>query len=206
MKTAAVILAAGLSRRMGTIEKLNLSVHDVPMAEHCIRLVQQSNLFSQVVVVVNQPNIAQTAQKYHAQIVNNPIAWQGMGTSVAAGSKVVQDEISFVMYLTADQPCLTQDILETLIQTAQKTNAIVVPRVNGRPKSPCIFPRRFLEECKALSDETGGKGVYRKHIDEVVWVDFPDSIAWKDIDTLEDYNAFIQGECAVKQDAAQAMP
>ena len=206
MKTAAVILAAGLSRRMGKIDKLKLSVDDMPMAEHCIRLAQQSGLFSQIIVVANQPDLMETAQRYKTEVISNPIAWQGMGTSVAAGSAAVHDTIDFVMYLTADQPFLTQEILETLIQTAQQTDLIVVPRVHDRPKSPCIFPKRFLGECKTLSGETGGKGVYRKHMDEVVWKEFPDGIAWKDIDTMQDYNALIQGDCAVRQDAAHGMP
>lgn len=204
--TAAVILAAGMSRRMGDTDKLTLCIGGMPMYQHGIALSCGCGLFSAVVVVTNQPEIAAFAQQRGARVVNNPRAKQGQGTSVAAGTCALPKDTDFCVFLAADQPFLTKEILKLLTETAERTGNIVVPRVCGMPKSPCIFPKRFLEQCKALSGETGGKGIYRQHLDEVTWVDFPDSAAWRDIDTARDYNAAISGVSAEKQDAVQAIP
>ncbi len=206
MRTAAVILAAGLSRRMGKTDKLKLHIDGIPMYQHVIALVCESRLFSDVVVVTNQQDIAVFSREHGAQPVENPLAEMGQGTSVAAGANALPEDVDFCAFLTADQPFLTKDILRELIEAAEKTGNIVVPRVDGVPKSPCIFPRRFFAQCKALSGETGGKGVYRQHLDEVEWVDFPDGRAWRDIDTAGDYSAVTAGVSPEKQDAAQGTP
>ena len=204
--TAAVILAAGLSRRMGNTDKLQLQVDGAPMYEHVLACACESGLFSTVIVVTNQPDIAAAAHRYDAQPVENPIAAQGQGTSVAAGTRALPENTDFCAFLTADQPFLTRDILRTLVRTAERTGNIVVPRVQGVPKSPCIFPKRFFAQCNALSGEQGGKGIYRQHLDDVTWVDFVDGAAWRDIDTQADYSAAISGVSPQKQDAAHAMP
>lgn len=206
VSTAAVILAAGLSRRMGNTDKLKLHIDGIPMYQHVIALVCESRLFSAVIVVTNQPDIAAFAHRHGARPVENPNAAQGQGTSVAVGAYALPENTDFCAFLTADQPFLTKNILQTLVKTAQETGAIVVPRVQDIPKSPCIFPKRFFEQCKALSGEKGGKGIYQQHLDEVVWADFPASKAWLDIDTEHDYNAIISGISPEKQDAAHGIP
>lgn len=206
MRVAAVILAAGLSRRMGEIDKLKLHIDGIPMYQHVISLVAVSGLFSNSIVVTNQQDIAAFAQTCGAQPVENPLAEQGQGTSVAAGARALPEDTDFCVFFTADQPFLTKEILQKLTGTAEQTGNIIVPRVDGMPKSPCIFPKRFFAQCKALSGETGGKGIYRQHLDEVVWVDFPDSKAWRDIDTEGDYNAIMSGVSPQKQDATHGIP
>lgn len=206
MRTAAVILAAGLSRRMGNTDKLKLHIDGIPMYRHVISLVATSRLFSDVIVVTNQCDIAAFAQTCGAQPVENPFAQQGQGTSVAAGVRALPEDTDFCAFFTADQPFLTKEIVQKLTETAEQTGNIIVPRVHGVPKSPCIFPKRFFAQCKALSGETGGKGVYRQHLNEVVWMDFPDGKAWQDIDTAGDYNAIISGALPENRDATHRTP
>lgn len=193
MNTAAVILAAGYSRRMKDMDKLKLPLGGIPMYQHVIVLACTCGLFSTVRVVTNQSDIAAFATQNGAQVVENPLAAQGMGTSVAAGVRALPKNTEFCMFLTADQPFLAEDILHKLVKAACVQDKIAVPRVDGIPKSPCIFPARFFEQCKALSADRGGKGIYQQHLDEVVWVDFPDGRAWRDIDTEMDYSAVISG-------------
>ncbi len=190
--TAAVILAAGFSRRMG-IDKLALPVDGRPMYTHCIDLVCACEAIFDVVVVTNQSDIASYAEKMGARVCPNPRAQQGMGTSVAAGCAALPEQTDFCVFLTADQPYLTPEILRQLIALANDTNCIVVPRVGGVTKSPCVFPKRFFAQCKALSGDSGGKGIYQAHREEVVFADFADSSAWRDIDTAADYSAVISG-------------
>lgn len=206
MHTAAVILAAGFSRRMGDTDKLKLPISGMPMYQRSISMACSSKLFSHVIVVTNQTDITAFAHENGAAAIENPLAVQGQGTSVAAASRILPENTDFCMFLTADQPYLTRDILYKLVRTAENTNQIVVPRVNMVPKSPCIFPKRFFEQCKTLSGETGGKGIYKKYLHDVVWIDFADSAAWQDIDTAEDYSKIISGESPIKRDAVQEMP
>ena len=53
MNTAAVILAAGFSRRMQHADKLKLNIAGVPMYQHVISLACTCGLFSTVIVVTN---------------------------------------------------------------------------------------------------------------------------------------------------------
>ena len=193
MRTAAVSLAAGFSRRMRQEDKLKLCVGGVPLYRRAIALACSCGLFSTVLVVTNQADIAAFAGQNGAQAVENPLAERGMGTSVAAGTRALPADTAFCAFLNADQPFLTADILRRLVQAAQAENKIAVPRVDGVPKSPCVFPQRYFAQCKALSADQGGKGIYRQHEDDVVWVAFPDGRAWRDIDTPADYSAMCSG-------------
>lgn len=190
--TAAVVLAAGFSRRMGN-DKLGLLVDGRPMYTHSIDLVCAWEALSDVVVVTNQPDIAAYAEQKGARVCLNPRAQQGMGTSVAAGCSALSEQTDFCVFLTADQPYLTREILQRLIGLANTADCIAVPRVDGVAKSPCVFPKRFFAQCKALSGDSGGKGIYQAHMEDVKFVDFADSRAWQDIDTPEDYSAIISG-------------
>lgn len=183
--TAAVVLAAGLSRRMGETDKLQLPVGGLPMYRHALALA--ASVGDACLVVTNDPGLAAEGEGMGFRAVPSPCAAEGMGYSVAAGAAALDARADYALFLSADQPFLRPETVRALVRLAQNADCIAVPRVDGKPCAPCVFPRRFFEELAALAGEIGGRAVWKRHADEVRFWDTPNQAEFADIDTPETY-------------------
>ena len=112
-----------------------------------------------------------------------------MGYSVAEGAKALSDKITHAVFLNADQPFILADTINSLIENAQNTNKIIVPMANNRPTSPCIFPKRYFAELGMLEGENGGRVIWNRNIDDVLFENVSKN-QMIDIDTMEQYISF----------------
>lgn len=181
----AVVMAAGLSKRMGT-DKLQLLLNGKPIFMHILTRVSKMP-FAERLVVTNQEQIAQCAKQYGFQVVPSPDAALGMGHSVAAGARAVHKDADAMMFLNADQPFIPQEIIEKLCDLFEVKNQIIVPCIAGKPSSPCVFPIRFRAELGALTGDQGGKQVYRRHLDETFFAEQQSAEGFADFDCPADY-------------------
>lgn len=184
----AVIMAAGLSRRMGA-DKLQLLLHGKPIFTYILNCVSQMP-FADRIVVTNQEQIVHYAEQRGFRAVSSPDAGYGMGYSVAAGARAVRVDMDAMMFLNADQPFISREIIEGLCKLFEEKNQIIVPCLTGKPSSPCIFPIRFRAELGALTGEQGGKQVYRRHLEETCFVQQQDAQEFEDFDYPADYKAY----------------
>lgn len=185
---AAVVLAAGLSRRMGQ-DKLLLPLNGQTVFTYSVDLVADLS-FDQRVLVTNTPEIKDYAQRHGFEVVPSPDAALGMGHSVAAGAQAVDEQIPAAIFLNADQPFLTAELVHILCKTCLDTDKIIVPRIDGRPSSPCVFPKRFLLELMTLTGDQGGKRVYRQYPEQTVFVDWMEERTLVDLDDPETYQRY----------------
>lgn len=184
---AAVVLAAGFSRRMGC-DKLHLPVDGVPMYRRTLQAVCGSRLQPRI-LVTNQPALARDGQALGFVCVPSPHAAEGMGRSVAAGAQAVPPECAGVMFLNADQPLLNAQELDRLADACTRTDHIIVPAADGVPVSPCVFPRRYLPALAARTGARGGRAVYQEHLDDVLFLPVLDAAAFRDVDDPASYRS-----------------
>jgi len=187
-----IILASGLSRRMGS-DKLLLPVDGIAIVERVMQAADAS-LLNDIVLVYQNPAVRTLAERCRIRPVYNPDAALGQSASIKAGVLAALPETRAYMFLTGDQPFITVGIINLLVATWRKNPVdIIVPVYGSRRGSPVIFPATLQPKLLALEADTGGRSVMDQVPDMVRCVSMPDADAGIDIDTPAEYEHYTHG-------------
>lgn len=181
MKINAIVMASGLSKRMGQ-NKLFLEFRGKKLYQHTLDLLAKLNL-NKVIVVTSYEEILETAIDMGFEAVSNDNNEVGKSSSIKLGVASCQDEA--MMFFVADQPLLSTETCEKLIETFNKEALITYPVVNDRRGAPVIFPNSFKEDLSNLKDDQGG--MILAYNQEVNKVEITDESELLDIDTVKAY-------------------
>lgn len=195
VKVSAILLAAGLSRRMGT-DKLLLPVpvcraacRGETLLRRALTLLEGLPVFEKI-LVTTEARLASLAPSLKARPILNGNPEAGQSGSVRLGVRAARGDMYF--FLAADQPRLTPEILRPFL-TAAETNPdkIIYPTVNGNPCTPALFPARFRDELLSLTGDTGGSPVRKAHPEACLPLEATPPEYFTDIDVIEDYHSLL---------------
>ena len=192
-QVAAVVLAAGLSRRLGRSKQL-LPWRGTTLLGYTIATLQSAGV-SQIAVVTGHDAAAVVAElaKTSVTVVHNPDYAEGQGTSVACGARwAMQSDARRVFFVPCDQPFLSAQHISALLASDQQA-AAVMPRVAGRPTSPVLWADHCLFLLTQLTGEQGGRQLFANGAVTPTYIEFTTLDLLQDIDTPEDYAAL----CAI---------
>ena len=209
LSTAAIILAAGSSSRMGGgRHKLLLPLNDRPVLAHVIDTSLQSQVHPIIVVLGHQSDqvrlhIKQYTNHEHISLVENVHYLQGMISSLRLGIQTLvadgyrNEHISYqtdsALIVLGDQPLITSTIIDALITAYRSTGkAIVAPLYKGKRGSPVLFDKSLFSELIEVSGDEGGRTVLERHRDEVELIEIGDALANYDVDTWEAYEQVVE--------------
>jgi molybdenum cofactor cytidylyltransferase len=184
-KIAAILLAAGQSRRMGGPNKL-LARFD---GETLIRRMAESALASQadpVLVVTGHraADIASALAGLEIRLVHNPDYADGLATSLKAGVMALPDDVAGALVILADMPGVTGAVLDRLIDAfrGRRRPAIILPTMEGKRGNPVLWSREFFPELMSLTGDTGARHILARHEEAVGRVEIG-AAAGLDVDT-----------------------
>lgn len=184
---AAVVLAAGLSRRMGQA-KLLLPVGGRAIVRHTVEAARAGGVDS--VWVVTGPDVEpmETALAgLDVQIVVNPAPEEGQAGSVRAGIAALPASVDTVLIALGDQPALDPSIIPALLAARwTSTKPIVAPRYRDGQGNPVVFKREVFPELLRLTGDQGARPMIQRDPSRVEWVDLDLSMP-PDVDTPADY-------------------
>lgn len=186
-RVAAIILAAGAGTRMGGRIKQLLPWRGKTLIEHAIDVATQSNAYETLVVLgAHFESIRPVVATASARIVLNR-SWEGgQAASIRAGLNALAPEIDAAIFINADQPLLTIDVIDSILQRYRETDAAIISaEYAGRRGSPVLFRRKHFAELAILQGEQGGRELLAKY--PVTRVEFADARLGIDIDTLDEY-------------------
>lgn len=179
----AIVLASGYSSRMGE-NKLLLLKDGIPMVEHLFRQLYKIK-FHKIIVVTQYEVVEKLAESYGYTTVINNVPQNGISESIKLGVNNADINSNF-MFFTGDQPFLTSQVIEKIMEISDE-QYIVVPRFSGRNKSPVIFGNIYREKLLKLTGDTGGKRIIKNNPDSIKYVKFSSGSDFLDIDTWEEY-------------------
>lgn len=188
---AAIVLAAGCSRRMGADNKLLLEVEGSTLVRSSVQSAIASNAKVTIVVLGYEAEDAITAlDGLEYQAAMNADYLEGMSSSIRTGVQAAEG-FDAVAILLADMPCVEPKILNTLltVYSRQKSPAIVVATHTGRRGHPVIWSADFFPDLMALRGDVGGKKLLEKYSRQVVEVEVDSNSIFMDIDTPADIKA-----------------
>jgi molybdenum cofactor cytidylyltransferase len=190
-KLGAIILAAGMSRRMGQ-PKLLLPFKKKPLFRHVVEVAVNGDL--EPVILIGGEHTEElrkhTKDLPNIEIIINPNYSKGMASSLKPGIKAVKDRTDGVIVFLADQPFVSPIVVKTLMQLYEfhrtKGIRIVRPQYNGMVGHPILFDAQLYDEFKRIQGDEGGRSIIKGYINEVLHVPFRNPIWGIDIDTPED--------------------
>lgn len=181
----AVILASGLSRRMGT-NKLLLPLGDSTVIGQLLASFPFA-IFAKVIVVYCDQRVAAIAGAFPVLLLRNDTPERGKSRSIQLGL-AAGNTAHGVMFAVADQPLLKPNTISTLVEIfSDNPDSIILPKVHGIPANPVIFPADLRRELALLEGDNGGREVIRRHPARVQAVPFSCGDEFCDIDTYGNY-------------------
>jgi molybdenum cofactor cytidylyltransferase len=186
-RVAAVLLAAGGSRRMGEANKLLQEVDGEPMVARVARMLRRSAVDPVVVVTGHDAEAVEAAVGPQVVVVRNPAWGEGMGGSLAVGVGAVTGVAEGALICLGDMPAVTPATIHALVEAFRSTAppAICVPVHRGKRGNPVLWSSTFFPELATVQGDTGARGLLPVHVAAVREVPVDDPGVLIDVDTSE---------------------
>jgi len=192
---AAVVAAAGRSRRMGSPKQLLAWGDSTVIATVAQNLTAADAAPVLCVVGHRQAEMREALANTAAQTVFNPDYIEGeMLSSYQAGIRALAEtDCVGTLIALGDQPHIPVAIIRQALEQAQVTpDKLVIPSYNMRRGHPFYVPRQLWLELLALSGDETLRTLLMRHPDEIVYVNVDSAAILRDMDTPEEYAA-VQG-------------
>ncbi|MBO6503944.1 MAG: NTP transferase domain-containing protein [Kordiimonadaceae bacterium] len=185
---AAILLAAGRSTRSGDAHKLLSLVDDKSVIEHSAEVIAKAGITGTAVVTGNiHEKIEQLLAGSNVVLVHNADFALGMGTSIAAGAKWLNQACEFALIYLGDMPFVQPSTIKALIDSAKDAppSSIHIPTFNGKRGHPVLWGQRHFKALSQLKSDVGGREIIRENSEKVVEVAVNDPGILIDLDTPE---------------------
>ncbi len=177
-----VIMASGHSRRYGS-NKLLTKIDGETMIHRTMSIIPEE-MRRHTIVVTRYPVIAQEAENLGiaVRIHNRP----DQSDTIEIGLENA-DHTKGCMFVPADQPWLTRESIQRLVETfTEYPEEIVRLAWKGKTGAPVVFPAGCYEALRTLTGDTGGRKVIRESGRTVHLVEAQNEQELSDIDRPED--------------------
>ncbi|MHC4323252.1 MAG: nucleotidyltransferase family protein [Planctomycetota bacterium] len=184
----AIVLAAGLSRRMG-VQKLLLPFGGKTVIAHIVDQLLGSTVDEVHAVVGHQTErISAELSNRAVSIVNNPNYTSGMLSSVRCGLRNLPEKCREVVVVLGDQPSVTAELIDKMLEAFAATDkSILVPLYKGKRGHPILFCSHYRDEILTQYDDVGLRGLLHSHSGDIFELAVSTASVLCDMDYPEDY-------------------
>ena len=198
MNISGILLAAGMSTRMGQPKQLLPFGHST-VIETVIETLLASQLVEVMVVLGHQrqqiyQQIEPKLTGHRLRVIDNPDYRAGMLTSVQAALKQISPSSPAFALMLVDQPLITAGTINQVLEAHRSTTIpITIPQYRSRRGHPAIFDGQFIAEILALDWEGRGmKEILDRHREQIHYLPVETDRILRDMDTPQDYQRLLK--------------
>jgi molybdenum cofactor cytidylyltransferase len=187
-RVGAVILAAGMSSRMGEAKQL-LRLGESTLLGLVLENVRSSRVQDMVLVLGHEAEkIKEQVSTNNVTVVINGYYQQGMGTSLRTGLAALPPGVDAAFVVLADQPFIRPKTLDLLMDQYMRSSAqIVIPTYKGFRGNPVLLDRSVFSEVMALTGDIGCRAIFGNHLEGIVKFPVEDIGVLLDMDSKDDF-------------------
>ncbi len=188
-RIAAIVLAAGQSRRSGRLNKLLAEIDGVPMVARVVDAVAASAAAPVVVVSGHEPErLGAALGGRDLTIVHNPRFDEGLSTSLRVGLRALTGSgarIDGAVVCLGDMPRVKSRHIKALISAFDplEGRAICVPVYDGKRGNPVLWPASLFADMASVAGDVGARHLIGEHAEVVCEVAIDDPGVLVDVDT-----------------------
>jgi molybdenum cofactor cytidylyltransferase len=189
---AAVILAAGQSKRMGS-PKLVLPWGEGTVIGHVVRTLKEAGLGEIVVVTGGAAPLIETAlASLEVRVLRNPNYVSGeMLTSCQIGLGALSSQVAAALIALGDQPQIEAGIVKSIIRIyAGSRPALVVPSYQMHRGHPWLVARSLWPDIINLRPPKTLRDFLTVHAGQIEYLPVRTASVLQDLDTPADYDLY----------------
>lgn len=190
MRIGAVIVAAGMSSRMGDFKPM-LNIGSISIAQRVIATLQQAGV-DRIVVITG----------YQAAVLERHLANQGvvflrnedyettqMFDSAKIGLAYLKDKCDTILFTPVDIPLFTAATVSTLLRSGE---ILACPECEGKIGHPILISSDLVQKILDHNGEGGLKGAINQLSVPMVQIHVDDPGVLHDADTPSDYESLLR--------------
>ncbi|HKY26410.1 MAG TPA: nucleotidyltransferase family protein [Pyrinomonadaceae bacterium] len=186
---AAILLAAGRSRRMGAFKPL-LPFGQTTVIRSCIQNLQAAGVEDIVVVLGHRAgDVTESLKDLDLRFALNPDPESEMSDSIRYGVRELPTEAKAILIALTDHPAVPPDAIRTIVQEWRSGQQLVIPEFQSRGGHPVLVDLRFRDELMKLDSNRGLKSLFDAHKAQVRRLPANSPYIARDMDTWDDYRA-----------------
>ena len=189
MQTAAIIVAAGMSSRMGDFKPM-LNIGSISIAQRIVANFHQAGVDK--IVMITGYN-ATTLERHLSGngiifLRNENYESTQMFDSAKIGLEYLKDKCDRILFTPVDIPLFTSATVRTLIESGAE---LACPVCEGQQGHPILIASRLVDSILSDSGEGGLKGAMSRCGVEQMQIEVEDAGVLHDADTPEDYRTLL---------------
>lgn len=187
-RLSIIVLAAGRSRRMGSVNKLLKDVSGKAMIVQVVETAIAARLGDVVVVTGHQAgDVERALSGLPVRIVHNRHYASGMASSLKVGIASVERQCDGAVVMLGDMPDVPVEVVEDLAREFDGPGDICVPVHSGRRGNPVLWGADYFADIAQLDGDRGAKMLLALFSDKVKEVPVASAAIFVDYDSPESF-------------------
>ncbi|UCE23699.1 MAG: nucleotidyltransferase family protein [Candidatus Zixiibacteriota bacterium] len=197
MVITGVILAAGMSSRMGAVNKLLLKYKDRTIIEETLTQMMNSGVDDVVIITGFESDLIEQVLASHTdnrtRFVYNADYRQGRAESIKCAIKAIAGKADAALFMVADKPGVNSHLIDKAIERFRTDRpAILYVEASKVRGHPIIFDKRVFDALLSLNGDRIGDELVSNYRDDLVRL--VDDTPQIDIDSKDDYRILLETE------------
>ena len=193
---SAIILAAGLSKRMELGNKLLLEKKETPIIKITLDNIKAAKV-KEIIIVLgkNSKSFKNVIEDKSVKLFFNSNYKNGISSSIKKGIEKVDNSCEGALICLADMPSIKTSTYNKIIDAFYKyKKQNIIPYFNKKKGNPVLFSKSYFQYITNITGDVGARNLIRKNKKDFKKLTVADEGILEDIDNNEQYYNFIKDE------------